>query len=184
MRYLNSDGSFAAMCGNASLCTARLFVELGGAPAGSRFSIESEAGVLGAVMGPDQPEVELPPPLSLSVDTGLPLGPHETRMGFAEVGVPHLVLSCDDVNQIDVYGRGRALRTDPHLGPAGANVNFLSPGKDGRWLVRTYERGVESETLACGTGAVAGALLLARWGLSGPAAQLVTRSGKVLRIKD
>jgi diaminopimelate epimerase len=76
--------------------------------------------------------------------------------------VPHLVLAVEDVEKVDVARRGRELRSHPSLGPAGANVNFISPsGKSQPQLIRTYERGVEGETLACGTGTVAAGLALA-----------------------
>jgi diaminopimelate epimerase len=182
MRYLNSDGSFAALCGNASLCAARLLVDLGGANSNEEFTIESEAGVLGARMGPDRPEVDMAPVLAIRDDAGIGTIAGERRAGFAEVGVPHLVVLCDDVEAVDVVGRGRPLRNHPSL-LAGANVNFVSEGRDGRWLMRTYERGVEDETLACGTGAVACGLLLDRWGLSEGKTTLVTRSGRELEVR-
>jgi diaminopimelate epimerase len=76
--------------------------------------------------------------------------------------VPHLIVRVDDIERIDVPGRGRALRFEPRLGPAGANLNFVAPGPAGEpWAIRTYERGVEAETLACGTGTVAAAIALA-----------------------
>ena len=186
MRYLNRDGSYAALCGNASLCTARLFVELGGAARGAEFTIESESGVLRARMEGegDQPDVDLAPVTAIrdNAPTGLALG--EQRVGFAEVGVPHLVVLCDDVEAVDVVGRGRPLRNGPAFQPGGTNVDFLARDPAGRWLMRTYERGVEGETLACGTGAVASALLLGRWGLTQGPTVIVTRSGKELRIKS
>jgi diaminopimelate epimerase len=103
-------------------------------------------------------------------------------MGFAIAGVPHVVVLCEDVSTVDVVGRGRPLRHDPSF-RQGANVNFVSRDA-GRWRMRTYERGVEGETLACGTGAVATAALLAAWGdaADGPV-ELRTRSGRVLRVR-
>ena len=91
----------------------------------------------------------------------------EQRIGFALVGVPHLVILCDDVATVDVVGRGRPLRSIRRW-RTGANVNFVSPHRaDGRWRIRTYERGVEAETLACGSGSVATAILLTEWGERG-----------------
>lgn len=186
MRYLNRDGSYAALCGNASLCTARLFVELGGAQRGAEFTIESESGVLKARMDAvgDQPDVDLAPVTNIkdNAPTGLAAG--EQRVGFAEVGVPHLVVLCDDVDAVDVDGRGRPLRSAPAFQPEGTNVDFVARDAEGRWQMRTYERGVEGETLACGTGAVASALLLGRWGLAQGPTVIVTRSGKELRIRS
>jgi diaminopimelate epimerase len=103
-------------------------------------------------------------------------------MGFAMVGVPHVVVFCDgQIEDVDVEGRGRPIRYDPAL-TSGANVNFVARSGDG-WAVRTYERGVEAETLACGTGAVATGALLAAWGESGPVTSLRTRSGLDLTVR-
>ena len=90
----------------------------------------------------------------------------ECWMSLVTVGVPHLVIRVDDVEAADVALRGRELRSHPSLGPAGANVNFVSPpqASKGPWLIRTYERGVEGETLACGTGTVASGVALAARG--------------------
>ena len=97
------------------------------------------------------------------------------------VGVPHVVILCGDVESVDVEGRGRPIRYDPALA-AGANVNFVARDGDG-WAMRTYERGVEAETLACGTGSVASAALLTAWGESGASTALRTRSGLTLTVR-
>jgi diaminopimelate epimerase len=105
-------------------------------------------------------------------------------VGFAIVGIPHVVIVCDDAEQVDVAGRGPGLRWHTETGAKGANVNWVSPLPDGRWRYRTYERGVEGETLACGTGAVATAVLLRRWGLASAATiAIVTSSGRTLQVR-
>jgi len=182
IRYFNSDGSLASLCGNATLCTTRLAVELGAAPA-SGFTILTGSGIVGARLRPDgQPEIDLQPVTELRPDAAIPLEPGEERIGFAMVGVPHLTVRVDDVESVDVLGRGRALRRHPSL-RQGANVNFVSPaGADG-WRIRTYERGVEGETLACGSGAVASALLLTSWGAAAGPVRLRTRSGRTLEVR-
>ena len=96
--------------------------------------------------------------------------------------VPHLVLTVPDVDNVAVEERGPALRRDPALGKEGANVNWVSPRGDGTWKMRTFERGVEGETLACGTGAVASALTLASHGQTASPAKLWTRSGLLLEV--
>jgi diaminopimelate epimerase len=181
--YFNSDGSRATLCGNATLCTARLSVELG-AVDGRGFVIETDAGPIRATVGPDGPEIEMPSVRQLAADAaGIAPGPGETRVGFALVGVPHLVVRVSDIETVDLAARGRTLRFDPTLS-AGANVNFIAPTADGRgWRMRTYERGVEGETLACGTGAVACAAVLADWSDSGESTEIVTSSGRSLRIR-
>src|SRR5438046_2248379 len=107
-----------------------------------------------------------------------------TGVGGDGLGVPHLVVLVQNVDGVDVDVRGKALRSDPALGPAGANVNFISAGASpSEWRMRTYERGVEAETLACGTGAVAAVCALSDWGLAEPPMTILTRSGRRLEIR-
>ena len=115
---------------------------------------------------------------------GLTIAPGERKTVLGTVGVPHLVVLVGDVERVDVVTRGRLLRSDPALGPAGANVNFVSAtARATEWRMRTYERGVEDETLACGTGAVAAACALAEWGLAKLPIAFWTRSGRKLEIR-
>jgi diaminopimelate epimerase len=164
MTFFNSDGSRAAMCGNAALCSTRLAAQLELGPTDG-MRLLTDAGVVETRCADerDWAEIRLPDALVPKPVTAIEPAPGETALWFGTVGVPHLVILVSDVGSVDVIGRGRPLRSDPALGPAGANVNFVSepvePG--GPWLVRTYERGVEAETLACGTGTVAAALALA-----------------------
>jgi diaminopimelate epimerase len=180
MRYHNSDGSRASMCGNAALCTTRLAVELGRAdPSG--FTFVTDAGLIRARIRDGQPEIELSPVERLQPDAELGRIPGERRIGYARAGVPHLVVEVDDVEAVDLAGRGRTLRFDPSLAD-GANVNFVAPAAGG-WRMRTYERGVEGETLACGTGAVACAAVLASWGAApDQAVTILTSSGRPLVV--
>ena len=185
--YLNSDGSAADFCGNATLCTVRLAIELGAAPL-SDFMIETDSGVVAARMAGGVPEIDLEPVVDVRSNApGIEPGGGETSVGFALAGVPHLVVLCDDVSTVDLVGRGRPLRRHGSL-PAGANVNFVSRAADRgtsghRWRMRTYERGVEGETLACGSGAVATAILLTDWGEASGPVELETSSGRVLRVR-
>ena len=189
MIYFNSDGSRAAMCGNAALCSTRLATRLGlGRPQG--MTLETDAGVYDSrCAGPEErAELHLAPVPPPSTVPGLILAAGEERAVLGTVGVPHLVVLVGDVSRVDVEARGRALRSNPCVGPAGANVNFLS--RDGHggggapvWRMRTYERGVEAETLACGTGAVAAACALAEWGLAEPPVTVWTWSGRPLAIR-
>jgi diaminopimelate epimerase len=180
--YLNADGSLADLCGNATLCTTRLSVELGiGEPSG--FTIRTGAGVFAARIGGDgRPEFDLGPVAELDPSpSAIARVAGERRIGFALAGVPHLVIEVDDLATVDVVGRGRPLRRHPSLA-AGANVNFVSSTAEG-WSMRTYERGVEGETLACGTGAVSTAALLIAWGLAESPVRLGTRSGRTLQVR-
>lgn len=183
MKYFNSDGSRAAACGNATLCVTRLAAELEAAPRDD-IRIETDSGVLRARFANGLPEAELAPVRTIRPDAGIALCPGESRIGFALVGVPHLTILCENVELADVVGRGAPLRRHPSLGAAGANVNFVSPGSQpGLWAIRTYERGVEGETLACGTGAIATTVLLQHWGMSGIETTLETRSGRRLTVR-
>jgi diaminopimelate epimerase len=182
IRYLNRDGSLAMLCGNASLCSVRLAAELGVVAPGEDFAFGTSAGLARGRLGPDGPEIDLQPVAGLESGASFRLQPGERRIGFAMVGVPHVVVLCDDLESVDVEGRGRPIRYDPSL-EAGANVNFVARDGDGGWAMRTYERGVEAETLACGTGSVATAALLANWGESGAMTRIRTRSGLPLRVR-
>ena len=181
MTYLNSDGSRADLCGNASLCSVRLASELG-IVRGREFAVETDAGVLGARLLDEGPEVDLQPVTDVRAELPFRLASGERWIGFALAGVPHLVVRVDDVAVVDVVGRGRPLRHDWSL-PQGANVNFVSPDRAGTWKIRTFERGVEGETLACGTGSVATAILLAEAGEASDRVALTTRSGRVLTVR-
>jgi len=181
MRYYNSDGSEAALCGNASLCSTRLAVELGLAQAGG-FLLHTAAGALRARIRDGLPEVDLEPVDDVRADASdLGLERGERRLGFACAGVPHVVVELADVESAPVTERGLRLRHHPKL-REGANVNFVAKRPDNAWTYRTYERGVEAETLACGTGAVATAILLAEWGESARETVLWTRSGLPLTV--
>jgi diaminopimelate epimerase len=190
LNYLNADGSPADLCGNATLCTTRLAVELGMADSAG-FNIETPSGIVRARLTSKLPTIDLQPVTDVrDVAQGIETQRGERRVGFAMVGVPHIVILCEDVATVDVVGRGRPLRHHPTM-PRGANVNFVAPGAKGRWRMRTYERGVETETLACGSGSVATAILLSIWGEvsspaqgTGPAApiEIETSSGRLLRV--
>jgi len=185
MIYFNADGSRAAMCGNAALCSTRLAARLGLARA-QGMSLETDAGTYESRCEPhgERAELHLAPVTPPAPVSGLTLAPGERRAALGSVGVPHLVVLVENVADINVELRGRALRSDPHAGPAGANVNFVSSnGADGEWRMRTYERGVEAETLACGTGAVAAACALADWELGHLPVTIRTRSGRCLEIR-
>ncbi len=181
MRYYNSDGSEAALCGNASLCSTRLAVDLGLAQGGG-FVLHTAAGALKARIRDGLPEVDLEPVYDVKPDASdLGRRTGEARLGYACAGVPHVVVEIPNIESADVTGRGSELRNHPALAE-GANVNFVSKRGDGSFTYRTYERGVEGETLACGTGAVATAILLSTWGESGKETTLWTRSALPLTV--
>ena len=186
MIYFNSDGSRAAMCGNAALCSTRLAARLGLANPQRTMTLETDAATYESRCAPDgeRAELHLAPVRSPAPVPGLVTVPGERQAALGTVGVPHLVVLVEDVERMDVVTRGRLLRSDPALGPGGANVNFISPAtRPSEWRMRTYERGVEDETLACGTGAVAAACALADWGLGKLPITFWTRSARRLEIR-
>lgn len=181
LAYFNRDGSVGELCGNASLCAVRLATELDLAdPAGVEFS--TGAGRVRGRLSGGRPEVDLQPVRDIRPDAGISRQAGERLMGFANSGVPHLVIRTEDLAGIPLTDRGPELRFHASL-PAGANVNWVSREADGRWAMRTYERGVEAETLACGTGAVAAAALLQAWGEADEVTDLRTRSGRFLSVR-
>jgi diaminopimelate epimerase len=181
IRYFNRDGSLAELCGNASLCAVSLTRELQLATLGEDFHFGTTSGPLTGRLTATGPEIDTTPVTDETARFDTPVVAGERRIGFARVGVPHLVVLCDDVESVDVEGRGRQLRSLPQLA-AGANANFVAR-QGSHWAVRTYERGVEEETLACGTGAVATAALLGAWTESDGPVTLRTRSGADLIVR-
>ena len=188
MIYFNADGSHAAMCGNAALCSTTLAARLGVAP-GAGMDLETDAGTYQSRTNePGRAELHLAPVDAPKAVPGLQLATGERQAALGRVGVPHLVVVVDNVDQLDLMGRGRSLRFDPALAPDGANINFISadgPGAAGKqlWRMRTYERGVEGETLACGTGAVTAACAIEEWGLGRLPIDIQSRSGRLLTIR-
>ena len=180
MEYWNADGTRASMCGNAALCSTRLATHLGMAtPEGT--TLETDAGTF-STRCTDQPwgaELNLPP-VEVPVPAGVSLVPGESGAWIGTVGVPHAVVLLEDLEREELMERGRAIRWDPAF-PDGANANFVAGGPSG-WAMRTYERGVEGETWACGTGAVASALALAVYKNETLPVTIRSRGGKNLRI--
>lgn len=184
MDFWNSDGSRADMCGNAALCSTRLAALLELAPSAG-MTLVTRAGGFSCRCLPEGNEAELHlPDVQLPVPAAGVVGiAGERGHVIATVGVPHLVLEVADLETPNLMARGRGLRSHPALGPDGANVNFVARrGTPARWHFRTYERGVEGETLACGTGAVAVAVALAQSGRDRLPLELMTRSGRPLHI--
>lgn len=189
IRYYNRDGSRASFCGNASLCSTQMAVELGLASRDLTFGMTTDAGRIEvrAAQGA-QAAIRLAAPQAPVLDTADATAPGERRIGFCVAGVPHVVVLVDEAAAVPIAARGAALRAPTVDRAAGANVNFVARAAtgdaDAAWVIRTFERGVEGETLACGSGTVATATLLAAWGLApaeGPVA-LRTASGRVLTV--
>ncbi len=157
MRYYNSDGGEAEMCGNGARCFARFAQRV--ANAGERISFETPAGVIRAELQGDLVRLTMSEPRDARFDLSLNTANKTWHAHFINSGVPHVVVPVEDLEATDVQREGAAIRHDPMFAPAGANVNFLEKRGPKSIAIRTYERGVENETLACGTGVVASALI-------------------------
>ncbi len=184
MRYFNADGSEAEMCGNGGRCIARFALLAGAAPELMRF--EKLAGDFEAQVLPDgRVELRMTDAKGLRLGLEIPVGGSLVRAHGVDTGVPHLVVPVEDLAGTDVVGLGRALRHHPAFAPKGTNVNFMRVTGADALAVRTYERGVEDETLACGTGSVAAAVVAAALGGGGAARRdlaVSTAGGDVLRV--
>ncbi|HSO20558.1 MAG TPA: diaminopimelate epimerase [Desulfosarcina sp.] len=179
-RFFNSDGSLPDMCGNGARCAAR-FAYLQGI-AGRRMAFETLAGIIEAEVGDHGVRIRMTDPREMRTGCRLHLDGTPVEVASVNTGVPHVVMVVADVDAVDVAAVGRRIRHHPDFAPAGTNVNFVALADDGRIAIRTYERGVEDETLACGTGNVAAALVLAiDRGLAAPV-KLTTRSGSELTV--
>ena len=156
MKFFNPDGSEAEMCGNGARCVAAFAREIGAATS-DRMRFETLAGDVGAeIVGPGLVKIEMTEPKDL-------------RENFVNSGVPHCIVPVDDLGNVDVAGEGRCIRYSDEFAPAGTNVDFVAYHAPDRADIRTYERGVEAETGACGTGSVAAALVgVAQHGMAFP----------------
>jgi diaminopimelate epimerase len=197
MRVFNADGSEAQMCGNGARCVARV-VRAWGEHRGEVVRIESASGLLEARVRGETIQMRMPDPTRLRVDLPLRVGRRAYRTAYVHTGVPHVVVPVRGLDRLDVGRLGRSLRHHRSLGPAGANVDFIQRdrGRPNRLRVRTYERGVEGETLACGTGVAASAVIYAvgtcaaakgRGSHAGPISRrcrvgVHTRSGEVMTV--
>jgi len=186
-RLFNADGGEAEMSGNGGRCAARLAYLLGIAP--RKMVFDTLAGLVRAeVLKPrghkaePSVKIEMPLPKDFRMEVKIPVE-GQTYLGhFLNTGVPHLVFFVQDLDSVDVAGLGRAIRYHPLFQPAGANVNFVTVKNGKKVWMRTYERGVEEETLACGTGAVATALITGALGMGRSPMKLIQRSGMSLSV--
>jgi diaminopimelate epimerase len=180
-RFYNSDGSEAEMCGNGARCVAR-FAYLNGI-AGPNMAFETLAGIVSAsVSESGLVKIKLTDPGPMEMDRPIVLGGTKYGISRVNTGVPHAVMAVENIQETPVKELGREIRFHPDFAPAGTNANFISVQPDNIVIIRTYERGVEDETLACGTGCVASALISSRqFGLTSPVT-LLTRSGGYLKI--
>jgi len=179
-RYYNSDGGRAEMCGNGARCAAR-FAYLNKI-AGPGMSFVTDAGIVNAEVRGGKVKVKMVDPSDFRQDYTIELKNGPLTVSSVNTGVPHVVITTDSFDDVDVAGTGREVRLHNKFAPAGTNVNFITRVKNGVFSIRTYERGVEDETLACGTGTVASALVTAFKDKVNSPLNIVTRSGGVLTV--
>lgn len=180
--FYNSDGSVAEMCGNGSRCAVRFAYLKGYTGKISRF--KTIAGIIsGEIKEGVNVKVQLTPYHSMVVDKKAPLTEKYNQYSFVNTGVPHVVLFDDDIERADdINADGRKIRYHDEFAPSGANVNFISVVAQDTIRIRTYERGVEAETLACGTGCTAGALVAIEKGLVNSPVRMITTGKKDLTV--
>jgi diaminopimelate epimerase len=159
MRYFNADGGEAEMCGNGARCFARFANKVG--RTAEEISFETPAGVISAELKGDLVTLRMTEPTDLRLDVGLSMAAENKTVHFINSGVPHVVIPVAKVDNVDVRREGAAIRYHKMFSPNGTNVNFIEKHGRNKVAIRTYERGVEDETLACGTGIVASALIFA-----------------------
>jgi diaminopimelate epimerase len=176
MRYFNADGSEADMCGNGGRCAARFAFDHG--IAGRDLSIESRSGRHEASIVDDESvRLSMADPRAIIPDFELSVLGERLRVHRVNTGVPHAVLEVDDLAAVDVVEVGRAIREHRAFMPDGTNADFVTVRSEHALDLRTYERGVEDETLACGTGAVAAAITMAAAGRVEPPVSVTTAGG-------
>src|SRR4051812_20385787 len=180
MRYFNADGGEAEMCGNGARCFARFANKVGGPK--TKISFETPAGVISAELKGDLVTLLLTDPTDLRLNIDLPMTHGNKTVHFINSGVPHVVLPFAKIDDADVRREGAAIRHHKMFSPNGANVNFIEKRGSNKIAIRTYERGVEDETLACGTGIVASALIFAASEKSSSPIAVLAKGGDELQV--
>jgi diaminopimelate epimerase len=179
-RFFNADGSEVEMCGNGGRCAARFAVIKG--IAGEKLSFETMAGIIDAEVKGDVVKLRLTDPHSMKADIFITVGGEPIGINFINTGVPHVVRYVEDLDRVNVFNTGRIIRYHEYFQPGGTNANFVEVVDARTIRIRTYERGVEDETLACGTGAVASALISAWKALVESPVDVRVKGGEILRI--
>lgn len=158
MRIINADGSEAEMCGNGARCMAAYIVSKS-LPKKKLFGMETLAGTILAEAEGEIAKVRLSDPRDYRPGIPLTVAGKKLQVDYIDTGVPHVVVFVEKLREIDVNALGAIIRNHGQFKPRGTNVNFVEMVREGHVEVRTFERGVEGETLACGTGSVASAII-------------------------
>lgn len=180
MRYYNADGGEAEMCGNGARCFTRFACRVSGKT--GRISFETMAGILGAELQGDEVVLAMTDPKDFSSNITLDVEGTALVAHCMNTGVPHAVVPVGNLQSVDVAKTGAAIRWHTHFAPRGTNANFLQRLENGSYGVRTYERGVEGETLACGTGVVACALVANRIDDAVSPVAVQVKGGETMRV--
>jgi diaminopimelate epimerase len=179
-RFYNADGSEAEMCGNGGRCAAR-FANLKGIT-GPSLKFETLAGILSAQVIRERVRLEMTKPFGLKLDETISIDGEKKILSSINTGVPHAVLFVEDLAGLDIVPLGRAIRYHSFFAPKGTNADFVRLEENSQLSVRTYERGVEDETLACGTGVVASALIAGFKGMVKSPVSVRTKGEEVLTV--
>lgn len=181
-RFFNADGSDASMCGNGARCAARLAFLLG--ISGRSVSFLTGAGIVhGHVYESGRVAIEMTDPGRASLDRVLVVDGTPIAYDFIDTGVPHVIVTTDDAGRFDLDALGPKIRYHKAFAPDGTNVNVIDVSKEGVIRIRTYERGVEAQTMACGTGAVAAAVTAFLRGSVSPPVTIEPPSGVKLVVR-
>jgi len=179
-RFYNADGSVAEMCGNGGRCAAR-FAYIKGI-ARNHMAFDTLAGTMKAEVHADgRVKLQLTRPTALKLDYAIRLEGEELFLSSVDTGVPHAVILTDHIDRAPVETLGRSIRYHKSF-PKGTNVDFVEIIDKDNFRIRTYERGVEGETYACGTGAVAAGVVLKAKGLTGDVVNIRTKGGEIVRV--
>ncbi|MCG8432032.1 MAG: diaminopimelate epimerase [Candidatus Omnitrophica bacterium] len=183
MRVFNADGSEAEMCGNGARCVALYCLRRKGSTrTSSRVTIETRAGLVDSLVRGDLTRIMLTEPKDIEFGIPVHVRMRNLRVDYIDTGVPHAVLFVEDLSGVAVDNVGSAIRHHERFSPRGTNVNFVEIRTADTIMVRTYERGVEAETLACGTGSAAAALIFALKTNAPSPVKVKTAGGEVLKI--
>jgi diaminopimelate epimerase len=180
MRYYNSDGGEAEMCGNGARCFSRFLDRIAGPL--SQVSFETQAGIIRAEIEGELVKLGMSPPQGLALNRSLDIGGVKLSTHFVNTGVPHVVTFVNDIESTPVHAWGAQIRFHTAFRPNGTNANFAKELEPGKLAIRTYERGVEAETLACGTGVTAAGLIYAALSHAPSPVRLRVRGGDWLEV--
>ncbi len=186
MRIFNADGSEAEMCGNGARCAAFWMANSRHSTAHrpGNIKIETKAGIVESIMNGGNAKIRITEPKDIRLNVPIMVNGRKLKVNFVNTGVPHAIVFVQGLEKIDVDNIGKVIRYHPEFLPSGTNVDFVEVVDDDFIKVRTYERGVEDETLACGTGSIASAIISALrvQGTGYSKIEVETRGGETLKV--